>query len=957
MADRDLLSEYDFCRLFTACESGNMKSIKRLLGSSKRVSPIINQRDPQTGETPLFRAVTRGYHEFTELLLHHKANPDLVVKQRKRIIRRDWHTDWSSLMGHKYHEAWDWSPLMGHTEYEDWSPLMIASSNGDTEMAKILLDHGANVKLRASYGTSALIAAARNGHTETAKLLLEYGANVNTLDNDGTSPLLTAVRKGHSETAKLLLEYGANVNTLDYAPLLLAAARNGHTETAKLLLEYGANVNTLDNDGTSPLLAAARKGHTETAKLLLEYGANVDVLHGTSVFLDIVRNGYTETAKLLLELGAGVNMLDDHGRSVFFDIVRQGYTKTAKLLLELGVDVNVLDHTGTSALFIAIEYHHIEMVKLLLEHGADVIVVKKYDWQRFGLIIACQKNYTEIVKLLLEFRANIDVQDSAGWSALMHASRNGYIEVVKILLSHRPNLDLQAHHDGSSALYLAIICQHTEICKLLLINGASLNLKYSCKTALTPVANQPTIIINFDNDSEGKSALMAACIIKGPLSVEIVKLLLDYDNDVNMQDEYGWSAVTIASYEGNSEKVKLLLKYGADVNMQNNDGWSALMLTSQDGYIETAEVLLKYQADVNQQKNDGWSALMIASYNGKIRMIKLLVKHNADVNLLEDEGWSALMIACKMSCVKAVEMLLDYGADVNILSNNQWSALMIASYLGCQEICELLLKHGAQVDVQNNYGWSALRAASYKGYHEIIELLKEFGGTSGHEIERVGKCFVCMCKYSEASMRCYGHCITIKFFSIENLKAEIIFIVTKSKQHFSWNQHGINLSVPQDALPEEMEQCTIHIEVNTTEKYQLPKNTYFASPVYLIKCTPACQFSKPLTLEIQHCSKQNSFDRLCFVRSTSANLRLDIIDSGDDHIYHTGFPQQCSYGFVELDRFSRSFATAQTQTERGSNCERDYRAKIFYEKENTRRYKIHFVILQDTDAPKKVRRH
>ena len=702
-------------------------------------------------------------------------------------------------------------------------------------------------------------------------------------------------------------------------------------------MESGANVNILDNDGTSALLAAARKGHTETAKLLLEHGANVDILHGTSVFLDIVRNGYAETAKLLLELGAGMNMLDDHGRSTFFDVVRQGYTKTAKLLLELGVDVNVLDHTGTSALSIAIEYRHIEMVKLLLEHGADVIVVKKYDWQRFGLIIACQKNYAEMVKIFLEFRANIDVQDRAGWSALMHASSHGYIEVVKILLSHKPNLDLQAH-DGSSALYLAIICQHTEICKLLLINGASLNLKYSCNTVLMlikcssmPVTDQP----NFGN-SEGKSALMVACIIKGPLSDEIVELLLDYDNNVTMQDEYGWSALTIASYQGNSKKIDLLLKhgayvnlryaklngwsallfasgghtsttevllkYGADVNIQDNDGWSALMLTSQDGYVETAEVLLKYQADVNQKKNDGWSALMIASYNEKMEMIKLLVKHNADVNLLENEGWSALMIACKVHRVVAVKLLLGYGADVNILNNSGWSALMIANYMGCQEICELLLKHGAHASIEND---------------ELI---------SSH-------------------------------LHIENLNNEITVSVTNSEQYFSWDQFGLNLYIPQDSLPKDIQQCTIHMKISTTsDHHQLPQNMHFVSPVYLIKCRPRCQFSKPLILEIQHCAKQDNIHKVCFIKSTSANLRFSTIDPGDgkaDHVYYSCFPQHCSFGFIELDKFCK-FAVAQTQIERDS-CQQRYRANIFYERENPRRYKVHFVILWDIDAHNDVR--
>ena len=195
-------------------------------------------------------------------------------------------------------------------------------------------------------------------------------------------------------------------------------------------------------------------------------------------------------------------------------------------------------------------------------------------------------------------------------------------------------------------------------------------------------------------------------------------------------------------------------------------------------------------------------------------------------------------------------------------------------------------------------------------------------------------------------------------FSVENLKAETILIVTNSEQHFSWDQFGLNIYVPQDSLPEEVEQCTIHIEVNTMGNHQLPQNTYLVSPVYSIKCIPKCQFNKSLILDIQHCAKQGSIHKLCFIRSTSANKGFDMIDSGDDkadHVDDSCFPQHCSYGYIELYRFCK-YAAAQTQTERDS-CERVYRVNIFYEEESASRYKVHFVILWNTSAHNQVRQY
>ena len=48
-----------------------------------------------------------------------------------------------------------------------------------------------------------------------------------------------------------------------------------------------------------------------------------------------------------------------------------------------------------------------------------------------------------MVKLLLENGAHVDLQDSGGWSALMHASWKGRCEVVRQLLINGAQVDLQ----------------------------------------------------------------------------------------------------------------------------------------------------------------------------------------------------------------------------------------------------------------------------------------------------------------------------------------------------------------------------------------------------------------------------------------------------------------------------------------------------------------------------------
>ncbi len=75
---------------------------------------------------------------------------------------------------------------------------MEASKYGHTEVAELLLDHGARVDVQDSNRYSALVHASSKGHTEVAKLLLDHGAQVD------MSALIYDLREGHNEVAKLL---------------------------------------------------------------------------------------------------------------------------------------------------------------------------------------------------------------------------------------------------------------------------------------------------------------------------------------------------------------------------------------------------------------------------------------------------------------------------------------------------------------------------------------------------------------------------------------------------------------------------------------------------------------------------------------------------------------------------------------------------------------------------------
>lgn len=157
------------------------------------------------------------------------------------------------------------------TDYNDTTLLMMAAMSGSAEMCALLLEKGADPKLRDKDGYTALKYAVSDGRTTAVKMLLSQ-----TPIADPDELLHIAAVENFYDTCEVLLsDPRIKVDSWNKhgRPALHFAAENGYIDTVGLLIKKGSNVNVKDSDGRSGLFHACRNRKNEMVDFLLEKGA------------------------------------------------------------------------------------------------------------------------------------------------------------------------------------------------------------------------------------------------------------------------------------------------------------------------------------------------------------------------------------------------------------------------------------------------------------------------------------------------------------------------------------------------------------------------------------------------------------------------------------------------------------------------------------------------------------
>lgn len=315
-------------------------------------------------------------------------------------------------------------------------PISIAVRKKSAELLEVLLNMGANPNTinQDHSKTTALMQCSNFNALELAKLLIENGADVNIIDKNGDPVIHWTAYLGQVELTKLLLDHNARTDIVSIHSdgVLNVALKEWKSDIVGLLVENGVTHYDLSPEDEKLIELVKHNNTIVIKKLLTSENANTQDASGTPLLVTAAELGLLDMVKVLLSKGANIDGMNPTGHTALNRAVYFKNFEVVDYLLNQGADVNKTDEKYIlTPLIAAAIKNNVTAGKELIASGADINIADKIN--NFSpLIWAVVYGNQDFIKMLLLYKPNLDILTTYG-STVMQMTKNP--EILALLQS------------------------------------------------------------------------------------------------------------------------------------------------------------------------------------------------------------------------------------------------------------------------------------------------------------------------------------------------------------------------------------------------------------------------------------------------------------------------------------------------------------------------------------------